>query len=68
MSDGGEWKPVPLTGPRGSEATRLSLFADAVRVGKPRYLADFATALRVQEVVEAFHHTNVVRQRCEPSR
>jgi hypothetical protein len=68
VSDGGEWKPVPLTEPRGSEATRLLLFADAVRGGKPRYRADFATALRVQEVVEAFHHANVVGQRCEPSR
>ncbi|WP_422734684.1 Gfo/Idh/MocA family protein [Micromonospora sp. WMMD558] len=67
-SEGGEWKTVHLTQPRGSETTRLSLFADAVRGGNPRYLADFATALRVQEVVEAFHHTNVVRQRCEPSR
>jgi predicted dehydrogenase len=67
-SDGGEWKPVPLTQPSGSEKTRLLLFADAVRGGNPRYLADFATALRVQEVVEAFHHTNVVGQQCEPLR
>jgi hypothetical protein len=57
--------PDRTTGIRGNPALT---FADAVRVGKPRYLADFATALRVQEVVEAFHHTNVVRQRCEPSR
>ncbi|GAA0903393.1 hypothetical protein Vau01_045960 [Virgisporangium aurantiacum] len=55
-SDGGGWKPVRLTRPRGSEATRLALFADAVRGGTTRNLADFATALRVQEVIEAFHH------------
>jgi predicted dehydrogenase len=59
VSDGGEWTPVTPAGPRGSEAARLSLFADAVRGGSPRCLADFATALRVQEVVEAFHHTDV---------
>lgn len=58
VSDGGEWTPVTLAGPRGSEATRLCLFADAVRGGSPRCLANFATALRVQEVVEAFHHTD----------
>jgi predicted dehydrogenase len=68
VSDGAEWQPVPLTQPRGSEATRLALFAGAVRGANPRYLADFATALRVQEIVEAFHHTNVVGQRREPSR
>ena len=54
-SDGGGWQPVALTGPRGSEATRLSLFAAAVRGENPRDLADFATALRVQSVIEAFH-------------
>jgi predicted dehydrogenase len=54
VSDGGEWTPVPLAGPRGSEATRLALFADAVRGGRPRGLADFAAALRVQTVIEAF--------------
>jgi predicted dehydrogenase len=55
VSDGGEWTPVPLSGPRGSEATRLARFAEAVRGEKPSHLADFAAALRVQEVVEAFH-------------
>ena len=59
VSDGGEWAPVPLTGPRGSEATRLARFAEAVRGGQPGHLADFATALRVQEVVEAFHGARV---------
>lgn len=59
VSDGGEWTPVPLSGPRGSEATRLALFAAAVRGGQPGHLADFAAALRVQEVVEAFHRAGV---------
>jgi predicted dehydrogenase len=55
VSEGGEWTPVTLTGPRGSEATRLSLFAQAIRGEHSRDLADFATALRVQSVIEAFH-------------
>lgn len=55
VSDGGAWTPVRLTEPHGSEATRLARFAQAVRGGKPAHLADFATALRVQEVIEAFH-------------
>ena len=54
MSDGREWTPVTPTGPRGSEATRLSRFAEAVGGKHPRELADFAAALRVQEAVEAF--------------
>lgn len=58
VSDGGEWTPITLEGPRGSEATRLSLFADAVRGAHPRCLADFATALRVQSVIEAFHRVD----------
>jgi predicted dehydrogenase len=55
VSDGGDWKPVALEGERGSEHTRLTLFADAVRGGSPADLADFDTALRVQRVIEAFH-------------
>jgi predicted dehydrogenase len=55
VSDGGEWTPVSLEGERGTEFTRLSLFAEAIRGGTPDNLADFDTALRVQEVVEAFH-------------
>lgn len=66
VSDGGEWTPVPLSGPRGSEATRLALFAEAVRGGQPRRLADFATALRVQEVVEAFHRADPAAWQAEP--
>ena len=54
VSDGGDWKPVELAG--GSQAERLSLFAAAVRGGDAGPgLADFAAALRVQEVIEAFH-------------
>ena len=56
LSDGGDWKPVALEGERGSESTRLTLFATAIRGGNPPDLADFTTALRVQQVVEAFHH------------
>lgn len=56
MSDGGDWTPVDLTGDgSGAEATRLSLFAQAVRGRRPANLADFADALRVQEAVEAFY-------------
>lgn len=57
VSDGGDWTPVALDGERGSEFTRLSLFADAIRGAHPANLADFAAALRVQEVVEAFHES-----------
>lgn len=67
-SDGGDWEPVAVPGPRGSEATRLSLFADAVRGGNPRCLADFPTALRVQAVVEAFHHAGERAGRAPASR
>jgi predicted dehydrogenase len=55
VSDGGDWVPVDLAGERGSEFTRLSLFAEAIRGEHPPNLADFAAALRVQEVIEAFH-------------
>lgn len=53
--DGGDWSPVELPAESGSEATRLARFAAAARGGKPEHLADFAAALRVQRVVEAFH-------------
>ena len=55
VSDGGPWTPVELTGDAGSEASRLSLFAQAIRGRRPANLADFADALRVQEAVEAFY-------------
>lgn len=54
ISDGGPWTEVTLSGPHGSEDTRLSAFADAIR-GRPSTLADFAAGLRVQQVVEHFH-------------
>ena len=55
VCDGGDWTPVTPPGPRGDDRTRLALFAEAVRGGRPAGLADFAAALRVQEVIEAFH-------------
>jgi predicted dehydrogenase len=58
-SDGGDWVPVSLPGERGSESTRLSRFAAAVRGEPISHLADFAAAYRVQEVVEAFHTTAI---------
>ncbi|WP_328321158.1 Gfo/Idh/MocA family oxidoreductase [Kribbella sp. NBC_00382] len=55
VAEGNEWRPVELTGELGSEATRLTLFAQAIRGEHPRDLADFAAAERVRQVVEAFH-------------
>lgn len=55
VAEGNDWQPVELTGELGSEATRLTLFAQAVRGEHPDDLADFAVAQRVQRVVEAFH-------------
>ncbi|MFD4639864.1 Gfo/Idh/MocA family protein [Lentzea sp. NPDC058436] len=52
-SDGGPWERVPLE-QTGSDYSRLTLFAQAVRGEHPRDLADFASGLRVAEVVEAF--------------
>lgn len=52
-SDGGPWEPVPLE-QTGSDYSRLTLFAQAVRGEHPRDLADFASGQRVAEVVEAF--------------
>ncbi|KGN34150.1 oxidoreductase [Knoellia sinensis KCTC 19936] len=51
-SDGEGWTLVDPPGARGSEATRLSAFANAVRGEGLVNLADFAAALRVQRVVE----------------
>lgn len=53
--DGKAWTPVALNGERGSERTRLSAFARAVRGGRRDELPDFAAGLRVLRVVEAFH-------------
>jgi predicted dehydrogenase len=55
VSDGGAWSEVKLPDTTGGEAGRLTLFADAVRGNRHDHLADFAAALRVQEVVEAFY-------------
>ena len=54
IGDAKGWQPVALTGPRGGEDTRLAEFVGAVR-GRPSTLADFATGLRVQRAIEAFH-------------
>ncbi|WP_344841307.1 Gfo/Idh/MocA family oxidoreductase [Kribbella ginsengisoli] len=56
VAEDNEWRPVELTGELGSEGTRLTLFAQAVRGEHPRDLADFAAGERVRSVVEAFHH------------
>lgn len=55
VSEGGDWTPVALPSERGSEFTRLSLFAAAIHGASPANLADFDAALRVQRVIEAFH-------------
>jgi predicted dehydrogenase len=52
-SDGGPWEPVPLE-QTGSDYSRLTLFAQAVRGEHPHDLADFESGLRVAEVIEAF--------------
>lgn len=53
--EGEEWRPVELPGEQGGEPSRLAAFARAVRGGPRVNLADFASGLRVQRVVEAFH-------------
>jgi predicted dehydrogenase len=57
VADSQGWIPVDLQAERGSEATRLSLFANAIQGERQPSLADFAAAFRVQQVVEAFHRT-----------
>lgn len=54
VCDGQDWVRVPLEGPRGTEHTRLTAFAEAVR-GDPSTLPDFETGLRVARAVESFH-------------
>ncbi|PRY38735.1 Gfo/Idh/MocA family protein [Umezawaea tangerina] len=49
------WTPYDPGLASGSDATRLTLFAQAVRTGSAPNLADFPVAYRVQEAVEAFH-------------
>ncbi|MET9629585.1 Gfo/Idh/MocA family oxidoreductase [Lentzea sp. NPDC006480] len=53
ISDGDAWEPLPLK-QTGSDYSRLTLFAQAVRGEHPRDLADFASGLRVAQVIEAF--------------
>lgn len=53
ISDGGAWEPVSVK-QTGSDYSRLSLFAQAVRGEHPRDLANFESGLRVAEVIEAF--------------
>lgn len=55
VAEGKDWEPVELVGELGSEHTRLTLFAEAIRGEHSPDLADFAVAQRVQQVVEAFH-------------
>lgn len=57
---GSPWTAVELTGERGSEHTRLSRFARAIRGERVEHLADFAAGLRVQRVVESFRPTGEV--------
>ncbi|WP_433663842.1 Gfo/Idh/MocA family protein [Nocardia sp. CA-128927] len=57
ISDGSPWEAVTLSGKSGTEHTRLSSFADAIR-GQHSTLADFAAGLRVQQAVEHVHHAS----------
>ncbi|SMD18866.1 Predicted dehydrogenase [Kibdelosporangium aridum] len=54
VTEGDGWQPVELDN-HGSEATRLSLFANAIRGVASPDLADFAAGSRVQQAIEAFH-------------
>jgi 1,5-anhydro-D-fructose reductase (1,5-anhydro-D-mannitol-forming) len=53
-SEGDGWTRVEPDLPRGGEHARLGEFARALR-GEPTTLADFASGLRVQRVIEHFH-------------
>ena len=55
VAEGDDWGPVEVLGEEGSEYSRLSLFASLLRGEASPDLADFASAQRVQQVVEAFH-------------
>ncbi|GAB0108279.1 hypothetical protein JMUB6875_72920 [Nocardia sp. JMUB6875] len=56
LGDADGWHRTELPQPRGSEESRLAEFAAAVH-GAPSTLADFATGLRVQHVIESFHQS-----------
>jgi 1,5-anhydro-D-fructose reductase (1,5-anhydro-D-mannitol-forming) len=51
---GDDWETVELSGEPGTEKSRLTEFARAVR-GEPTRLPDFETGLRVQKIIEACH-------------
>jgi predicted dehydrogenase len=55
VAEGNDWRLVEQSGEPGSELTRLTLFAEAVRGEHPHDLADFAAGERVRRVVEEFH-------------
>lgn len=57
-ADDSGWTPVELQGERGSEYTRLTAFARKIRGEAEPNLPDLATGLRVQKLVEAFHHAS----------
>jgi len=57
VSDGKDWSNVTLDGERGSERTRLTAFARAIRRESHNELPDFVVGLRVLHIVEAFHRT-----------
>lgn len=57
VSDGQDWNKVALDGEGWSERTRLTTFARAIRRERHDELPDFATGLRVLQIVEAFHRT-----------
>jgi len=50
----GRWQPVTFEGDLGSERTRLTELARAVR-SEPSRLPDFPTGYRIQQVIEACH-------------
>jgi len=50
----GDWTPIAFEGELGSERTRLSELAKAVR-GEPTQLPDFSVGYRIQRVIEACH-------------
>ena len=57
VSNGEDWSSVALDGERGSERTRLTAFARAIRRERRDELPDFAAGLRVLRIIEAFHRT-----------
>lgn len=56
QSDGTGWQSVTLHQQRGTEKTRLTLFAKAIR-GEQHNLPDFAVGFRVARIIESFHQS-----------